>query len=189
MSFTRFKSSTIVCTETRQSIIWFSSQTKMKGDHICIKIILIKLDVPANNIYKLIYIYRMNQATLASSSNRPKQAFTLAVPASSPICFAGRPLPQMSVDREHVPLPTLPPSGHRRANTPFALSSLFSRLTVRQRKKRTKEEEREKEKGKERLTGGPQHSNSSYFPYLIQIQYFRSLYLLNHRSDSVETWT
>uniref|UniRef100_A0A0D3FTS1 Uncharacterized protein n=1 Tax=Oryza barthii TaxID=65489 RepID=A0A0D3FTS1_9ORYZ len=99
----------------------------------------------------------MNQATLATSSKGPKQAFTLAVPASSPICFAGRPLPRMSVDREHVPLPTLPPSGHRRADTPLALSSLFSRLTVRQREKRTKEEEREKEKGKERLTGGPLH--------------------------------
>jgi hypothetical protein len=52
----------------------------------------------------------------------------------------------MRVAREHVSPLTSPPSGHRRADAPLALSSLFSRLTVRQRKKRTKEEEREKKK-------------------------------------------
>jgi hypothetical protein len=40
--------------------------------------------------------------------------------------------------------PTSPHFGHWKPGAPLTLSSLFSRLTVRQRKKRTKEEERER---------------------------------------------
>jgi hypothetical protein len=68
--------------------------------------------------------------------------------------------------QEHVWPQALSPIGHRGAGAHPSPSSLL--LGQKKREKREeddgrKKKEKKKEKGKERLTGGPLHSNFSYF--------------------------
>uniref|UniRef100_A0A0D9ZAU7 Uncharacterized protein n=1 Tax=Oryza glumipatula TaxID=40148 RepID=A0A0D9ZAU7_9ORYZ len=90
----------------------------------------------------------------------------VAVPASSPNSFAGRPLPRVRVAREHTwPLP-LRPFHHRSTGVPsLSLSAVHGK---KRRKKKTRGRRRRKEKkNKELLTGGP-YSTISQFLDLIQ---------------------
>ena len=77
------------------------------------------------------------------------QAPAVAVPASSLSLSASYCLPRIRDAREHAWPPTSPPSSHRSAATPLPFSSLFSRLSLEQRRGR-REEGRRRRKEKEK---------------------------------------
>ncbi|BAS76177.1 Os01g0944100, partial [Oryza sativa Japonica Group] len=74
-------------------------------------------------------------------------ALLLAVPATSLFLSSIHHPPRVRVAREHKPPPTSQPPSHWSTAAPLGLSSLFSRLTVRQKEENEKKKKKRKKKG------------------------------------------